>query len=284
MSRAAHITILDDVHDGDTIRIALTGRDTTYEFDTLVDGVAGDNWPVSMPAPLNGDKYTAFNQLINEIRFVQSEWADVTYDAETFTVIVTPKPGVYWIALSDSDSSNTRITTAFEDSTSTPYMDVVSRLVYLLGTQQTALLANGFTGSVDVRAGRYIPQPGEDVPVIYIMPEAPALISELAGGRVRREQLTLLFTGGVRRTTQADALTDVCRLMNNLQNVLMFFGADSTNGTWYGSRFGMQPGDDDSPEIFGKFDIEAGQDTVVAHFAMRWSCSINIRRESELAS
>ncbi|HUU44744.1 MAG TPA: hypothetical protein VM118_03335 [Acidobacteriota bacterium] len=162
---------------------------------------------------------------------------------------------------------------------STDYKTITDRLKAILEANTTGALSRDLSKAVvAVKKGQYVPGSSDEKPVIYVRPEIPAHIAQMAGGQTQKRRLTYIFTGAVKADTQEEAWDDVQCLYNNLENLLMHYGADGSY--WAGGRFGVNPGDDDDPERYGNWDADPGTDLCIIHFWLRWSCEIMIGREA----
>lgn len=99
------ITFIGDIADGDSIRVVAGGIDTTFEFDQAGNGVAEGNVAL-VSAGDAGDAASTLdfglNQFFEEVLNIALDGASIT---------LTPKTGAEFTALSDSDDTDTRITT-----------------------------------------------------------------------------------------------------------------------------------------------------------------------------
>jgi len=129
-----------------------------------------------------------------------------------------------------------------------------------------------------VKTGRYQASAAQTHPVLYVCPLVSSGIAELAGNVSRESRITFLVTGGCTGTDRDATWTDAQNLAANVENVLMWYGADS--GYWAGGHFGIGYGDDSNPEGFGQFTQDAVQDAIAIHFAIRWSVDCRIAREA----
>lgn len=99
------ITLNNDVLDGDSVRVAITGSDVTYEFKLG----GGDVQPGNVAVPTNAAPELACGNLALAILNNQPDY--VTIDRSDNTLVLAAKDGFEWIALADSDNTDARIVT-----------------------------------------------------------------------------------------------------------------------------------------------------------------------------
>lgn len=167
---------------------------------------------------------------------------------------------------------------------STDYKGIAERLIGILEAEQGHLLDENLAKAVvAVKLGQYVPNSSGAKPVVYVRPQTPGLISDLAGGLRRNERLMFVISGAVKGTDQEAAYGEAMSLFNNIQNILSHVMVDREQGQWGAARFGWGYSDDDAnPEAFGGFESDPGADGAVVHFLIRWSCDFQITRTGAL--
>ena len=160
-----------------------------------------------------------------------------------------------------------------------PYNVICDRLIEVLESERTDALSQGIvSGLVTVIAkGEYLPSESSAKPIIYVRPELPALIADMAGNMRRQERMLHRITGAVVADTQAEAIDDACSLVNNIQNLLMHYGNDTY---WAGGHLGFRYASDENPEEMGGFFPDHGTENCVVHFRLWWSCDFFVDREA----
>jgi hypothetical protein len=161
---------------------------------------------------------------------------------------------------------------------STDYKTITDHIIDMFDAAKSTSLSMDMTQTVKaIKIGQYVPESSTGKAIIYIRPETPALIGDMAGGLSRQNKILYLFSGSVSASDRDTAWDDVQCLYNNIENLLMHHPTES--GYWSGSHFGFQEGDDSSPEEYGQFGADSGTDIIAVHFWLRWSIFVRINRE-----
>jgi hypothetical protein len=143
--------------------------------------------------------------------------------------------------------------------------------------RETALSKDMTVDVTSVNAGMYVPGVTVDKPILYVRPFAPYINVEMAGGIERLDDLTFLISGAASGSTQALAIKEVTKLMNNAQSILMHNGR---NTYWSGTHFGLPSMSEDIWHQMGDFTVDPGEGIAVAHFRLYWGCVLRISREA----
>lgn len=162
---------------------------------------------------------------------------------------------------------------------STDFKTLTDKLKSILDAEKTGALSDDLSVAVgDIRIGQYVPNESANKPLLYIRPEKPGLISDMAGNMSRQEKICFLITATVSGTNRDTVWDDIQNLFNNTQQVLWNHCAE--DGYWSGGHFGYSEGYEDNPEEYGQFSGDSGLDIIVLHFWLRWTIFVRINRET----
>lgn len=161
---------------------------------------------------------------------------------------------------------------------STDYKQLTDHIIDLFEAVMATDLSDDMSQNVKaIKKGQYVPESSGNRAIIYIRPEVPALVSDMAGNLSREDKIVYLISGSVCSDNRDTAWDDVQCLFNNIQQLLMNHGHES--GYWAGSHLGYREGDYENPEEYGQFGADSGTDIITVHFWLRWSICVRINRE-----
>lgn len=160
------------------------------------------------------------------------------------------------------------------------YKQLADKLIDIFSDNRTTNLSTGLSENVvSVNKGHFVPTSESAKPCVYVRPEFPSFIAELAGGLSQLRGLTFCIDFAVASTSRDTAWDDALILAGNIENLLLH--NQHVDGYWTGGHLGVGGGDENSPEPYGAWKpAESTGTRVVVHGSIRFTVHARIGREA----